>query len=167
MESFQKKSTRYLLSVLLAYAVLVAPHKGEFWPFSIYPMFSKAGQPWSRAIVRDMSSVPDSLRWKTTTLNNLQGSPVSLQDYGVDQIDYANYVSKTKNWTWDRQWALQQMFGEENIKDKHLMVIKVSGRFENKDSISTQAEPLFLVTADTVLGNPRLFATENHSTDNE
>lgn len=167
MKSFQKKSTRYLLSALLAFAILVAPHEGEFWPFSIYPMFSKAGKTWNRAIVRDMSSVPDSLHWETTDLYNLPGSPVSLQKYGVDQIDYANYVSKTKNWTWERQLAFQQMFGKENIKDKRLMVIKVSGWFENKDSITTQAIPLFLVTADTVYSNPGLLASSNHSQGND
>lgn len=118
MESFQKKSTRYLLSVVVVYALLVASHQGEFWPFSIYPMFSQAGKPWSRAIMRDMSSTPENKRWETTTLDNLHGVPVSLREYGVDQIDYANYVSKTTDWTWDRKSAFQQMLGKENIQEK-------------------------------------------------
>jgi hypothetical protein len=45
--------------ILLIYAVLVASHEGEFWPFSIYPMFSQAGNPWTRAMVIDVTDLPD------------------------------------------------------------------------------------------------------------
>ncbi len=103
-----------------------------------------------------MTPTPDSLRWQTTNIANLQGTPVSLQDFGVDQIDYANFVSKTNEWTWSRKLALQQMFGKENIAERRLMVVKVSGRFEKQDSIIVQAMPMFLVTADTVYSNPDL-----------
>ena len=37
--------------LFLLSTVLVASHKGEFWPFSIYPMFSQAGNSWSRALL--------------------------------------------------------------------------------------------------------------------
>lgn len=150
MKSFQKKSTRYLLSVLVVFVLLVAPHEGEFWPFSIYPMFSQAGNPWTRALVRDVTETPDSLKWKTTDLENLHGMPVALQDYGVDQIDFANFISKTQHWTPKRKQALQVMFGKENIKDRELMVMKVHGRLIGDDSVMVQADPLLLVTAETV-----------------
>lgn len=165
MGSFQKKSSRYLLFVLVIYAVLVAPHEGEFWPFSIYPMFSKAGQPWTRAIARDMTSTPEQQRWETTDLQGLHGSPVSLQDFGVDQIDYANFVSKTDHWDHKRQTALQQMFGSQNLADKKVMVMKVSGLFNNQDSIVVQAVPLFLVSGDTVRSNPTLSLTDTRDHD--
>lgn len=150
MESFQKQSTRYLLSVLVVFALLLAPHEGEFWPFSIYPMFSKAGNPWTRALVRDVTDTPDNLKWKTTDLETLQGTPVVLQDFGVDQIDFANFISKTKTWTPERKRALQVMFGKENIKDRELMIMKVHGRLIGNDSVTVQADPLLLVTADKV-----------------
>jgi hypothetical protein len=153
MESFQKKSTRYLLSVLLVFTLLVATHKGEFWPLSIYPMFSQAGNPWTRALVRDVSTTPDSLKWETTDLEGLNGNPVALQKYGVDQIDFANFISKTDTWTPERKRALQVMFGKENIKDRELMVMKVHGRLVGDDSVTVQAVPLLLVTAENVVAD--------------
>lgn len=156
MEEFKRKSSRYLLSVLVVYALLVAPHEGEFWPFSIYPMFSKAGKLWTRALVREVSSTPDSLKWQITDLNHLQGSAVTLEDYGIDQIDYANFVSKTIVWDKERKLALQKMFGEGNIGDHKFMIMKVSGWLERKDSVVTCAAPLFLVTKDSVYSNPQL-----------
>lgn len=160
MNSFQKKSTRYLIGVFLIYGLLVAPHEGEFWPFSIYPMFSQAGNPWTRALVRDVTETPDSLKWKTTDLQNLNGSPVALQDYGVDQIDFANFVSKTKEWTPKRMQALQVMFGKENIKDRELMIMKVNGRLVGDDSVTVEAVPLLLVTDQKVEANSELSEKE-------
>lgn len=156
MNSFQKRSTRYLIGVFLVFGLLVAPHEGEFWPFSIYPMFSKAGNPWTRALVRDVTDTPDSLKWQSTDLQNLNGSPVALQDYGVDQIDFANFVSKTKEWTPRRKQALQVMFGKENIKERELMVMKVHGRLVGDDSVTVEAVPLLLMTDQNVKANTNL-----------
>lgn len=156
MNSFQEKSTRYLIAVFIVYGLLVAPHEGEFWPFSIYPMFSKAGNPWTRALVRDVTNTPDSLKWQSTDLQSLNGSPVALQDYGVDQIDFANFVSKTKEWTPQRKQALQVMFGKGNIKDRELMVMKVNGRIVGDDSVTVEAVPLLLVTDQEVETNTNL-----------
>lgn len=151
MKSFQKKSTQYLFGVLAVFALLVAPHEGEFWPLSIYPMFSKAGNPWTRALVRDFTATPDSLKWKSTDLEGLNGTPVALQEYGVDQIDFANFVSKTETWTPKRKRALQIMFRKENIKDRKIMVMKVQGRLVDNDSVTVEAIPLLLVTAENVV----------------
>lgn len=156
MRSFKKKSTQYLLATLLVFALLVAPHQGEFWPFSIYPMFSKAGKPWTRALVRDVTATSDNHKWQTFNFNELQGSPVALQSFGIDAIDFANFVSKTDLWDWKRRQALQKMFGIDQIGDRELMVMKVSGRLVGQDSVAVTPTPLMLVTADTVIGNPNL-----------
>ena len=58
--TFRRKALRITLGTLIVYALLVATHLGEFWPFSIYPMFSQAGNPWSRAVVREMPPGTDS-----------------------------------------------------------------------------------------------------------
>lgn len=155
MESFQKKSAQYLLSVLVIFAVLVAPHEGEFWPFSIYPMFSKAGQPWTRALVQDVTNNSD-IKWQTINFNELEQTTVALQNYDIDAIDFANFVSKTDSWDWKRRQALQKMFGTEQIGDRKLMVMKISGRLAGQDSVALTATPLMLVTADTVFGDPNL-----------
>ena len=123
--NFIQKSVRITLISFIIYGALVATHEGEYWPFSIYPMFSKAGNPWTRAIVRDVTSVTDTLLWNTTSIEPLQGDPVSMKEIGVDQIDYSNFVSKTKTWNSNRVSALRTMFGEEYISKNDWMIYKV------------------------------------------
>lgn len=57
----QREDLRYAFSQVLppncrrglvVYGLLVAIHLGEFWPFSIYPMFSQTGNPWTGAAER-------------------------------------------------------------------------------------------------------------------
>lgn len=153
---FQQKSLRVLFIVFIVYGVLVATHKGEFWPFSIYPMFSKAGNPWTRALVRDVTEVPDSLLWEVYNLNNLAGEPVSMASIGVDQIDYSNFVSKTKQWDEQRIGALRYMLGEKNFNEKRWMIMKVKGALVGDDSVHVQIIPHLLFVADTTLLNPTL-----------
>lgn len=161
MTSFQKKTKKCIIWVMVIYTLLVATHKGEFWPLSIYPMFSQGGNPWTRALVRDFTTTPDSIKWQNTNFDELSGAPVALQDYGVDAIDFANFVSKTDEWDLKRRKALQKMFGRDQIGDRKLMVMKVSGRLVGKDSVITMADPLMLVTADTVYADPNMALKQN------
>jgi hypothetical protein len=141
---------------LVIFAVLVATHLGEFWPFSIYPMFSKGGRTWTRALVRDVANVPDSLVWQSTGFNDLPGLPVVLPEYGVDQIDYSNFMSKTKNWDRKRVQALRDMFKEENLQGNKWLAMKVSGHLAGKDSVVVEALPFWLLTVDSSYKNPNL-----------
>ena len=141
---------------LIVYGLLVATHLGEFWPFSIYPMFSKAGQPWTRAMVMDVTGLEESEIWERTRLENRVAEPVSVRAQGVDQIDFSNFVSKTENWTDSRKEALQEMFGTENIGSDSWMVSKVQGRLVGEDSVVVNVQPFLLLTSDTVRTNPLL-----------
>lgn len=140
---FRKQAGKILLIVFIINAVLVAGHKGEFWPFSIYPMFSKAGKPWTRALVRDVTHLPDSMIWKTYNYPDLPGDPATTLALEIDNIDYSNFVCKTKNWTAERTAALRFMIGEQHIKDRKLLAVKVSGRLENS-GVTTTAQPYLL-----------------------
>ncbi|MCC5906288.1 MAG: hypothetical protein JJU13_08785 [Balneolaceae bacterium] len=141
---------------LLIYAMLVASHEGEFWPFSIYPMFSQAGNPWTRAMVMDVTDLPDEEIWLNQPLESKAGTPVALREIGVDQIDYSNFISKTENWTDSRRDAVRTMFGPENIGEARWMAAKVHGRMIGEDSVAVQIQPFLLVTADSVYMNPLL-----------
>ena len=90
-----------MLATLVVYALLVATHLGEFWPFSIYPMFSQGGKAWSRAVVLDVSQDIDAINWDTTSTTNLRGEPYALHERGLEAADLANFVHKTR--LWDRQ----------------------------------------------------------------
>ena len=122
----RRRSLRIVGITLLLYLVLVGTHLGEFWPFSIYPMFSQAGRPWSRAIARDVTDV-DSLSWRTVGVQDLPGEPVALTDYGVDPIDLANYVSKTREWTDERVRGFWTMFRGDRLGNERILVLRVRG----------------------------------------
>jgi len=136
--------------------LLVATHLGEFWPFSIYPMFSKGGRTWTRALVRDVEAVSDSLAWQSVSLNQLKGSPVALPDYGLDQVDYANFVYKTRNWDDMRIQGLRDLFKEENLRNKKWLAMIVRGYLNDADSVVALATPLFILTGDSTFKNPNL-----------
>lgn len=147
---------RITLITFLLSGILLATHEGEYWPFSIYPMFSKAGNPWTRAIVTDVSNVDSSEVWQTTSLNEINGTVESILDAGVDQIDFSNFVSKTKNWDEKRVQALRTMLGEQHFRNEDWMIFKVRGRLVGEDSVTVQVTPYLLFKSDTTLFNPYL-----------
>ncbi|MDX1586597.1 MAG: hypothetical protein R3222_07630, partial [Balneolaceae bacterium] len=76
-----KKFTKYkfiLIAVLVVNIALVATHEGEFWPFSIFPMFSQAGNPWSRGVLERVDNRNDTSIWATKTISDIKDRVVSL-----------------------------------------------------------------------------------------
>lgn len=150
------RASRVLGLCLAAYVLLVAANEGEFWPASIYPMFSVAGWPWTRALVRDVQAVPDSARWRATDLGGLPGRPVVLPEIGIDPIDFANFLSKTRVWDPDRVGGLRSLFTEDLLRSRQLMVYKVRGHLAEGDSVVVEATPFLLLSGDGTARNPNL-----------
>jgi hypothetical protein len=154
--SVPRRGGRLLAATLAVYVALTATHLGEFWPFSIYPMFSIAGGPWTRAIVRDLSDVEPQDRWRASGFRDLPGRPVVLPDLGVDQIDFSNYMSKSVDWDADRLRGLRSMFTEQHLAGRTWMVYKVSGRMVDGDEVDVTATPFLLLTTSETRRNPNL-----------
>lgn len=143
--------------LFLLSTVLVASHKGEFWPFSIYPMFSQAGNTWHRALLIEASPDDASGFWTGKPLNSLnQKNIVPVKRLGVDQIDYSNFISKTEEWTPQRIAALKTLFPEQRLQGKQVIATKATGRLVGRDSVSIILQPMFLIRADTILVNPEI-----------
>jgi hypothetical protein len=155
MTDLHRRSLRLFGGTLLVYALLVATHLGEFWPFSIYPMFSQAGNPWSRAVVRSVPDVPRDASWDTLTVEALPGEPFALEDHDVDNIDLANYVSKTETWNASRRSALQRLF-REDLDEHRLLIMRVNGRLQPDGAVTVRYVPYLYVGADTTALNPAL-----------
>ncbi len=150
-----RKSLRAVGITLLLYALLVGTHLGEFWPFSIYPMFSQAGKPWSRAIVRDVTDT-DSLAWETVDASGLPGEPVGATDYGVDPIDLANFISKTIEWDGDRVAGMRKMFLADRLEDRRILVLRARGEIDSSDSVHVVFTPYVVVDRVGAELNPEL-----------
>lgn len=158
--SLKSKTTRLLVGTFLVYGLLVATHLGEFWPFSVYPMFSKAGRPWNRALVRDVSAstiLPESQRWTPVDFDGLPGAPIQTDILGISQNDLANMVSKTKVWNADRVEGLRVLF-KNQLGNQTLMVYKARGEKTGNSDLPVKIEftPFIMMTPDTTIFNPNL-----------
>lgn len=152
--SVARKASLFLLATLSAYGALVGTNEGEFWPFSIYPMFSQGGKPWSRAIVVEVED--DVIAWDTLSANDLPGEPFGLLEHGIDPIDLSNFVSKTRTWDAERVRGLEHMFQEQRASAKNLLVMRVNGRLLPSDSVEVSFVPYALMTPTTTHLNPAL-----------
>lgn len=152
---FPRRALRIVGGVLVVYALLVATHLGEFWPFSIYPMFSQAGNPWTRAVVRELPSQtdPDTLSWEAVSLQELPGAPYPVDPKGINQNDVANYVSKTDRWTDGRVQGLRSLFTKGRTLSSPLLVLRVRGKLE-ADTVAVTATPVLLFEPDTTRLHP-------------
>lgn len=141
-----RRAGRVILYTLIAYGVLVGANLGEFWPFSIYPMFSKGGNSWSRAAVMDVTNV-DNTSWENHSFTDLPGEPFPLLSHGVDPIDLSNFISKSKRWDEARVAGLRKMFATHSLEDRRLLVLRVNGRITAEDSILVEFVPYALLTS--------------------
>lgn len=134
--------------------MLVATNEGEFWPFSIYPMFSQAGNSWSRSIVRIED--PDAVTWDTLNVTDLPGNPYPLLEHGVDPIDLANFVSKTRHWDESRLRGLRRMFRIDESDVPPIVVYRVTGHITDGDSVQVVFIPYVALGSTTTRLNPSL-----------
>lgn len=154
MSTVYRRAGRLLIGTLVLYGLLVATHRGEFWPFSIYPMFSQAGQPWSRVIVHE---VPQAWTpaWDTVSLDKLHGKPFALKQVGQGNKDISEYVARTKDWTPERISGLRALLSPASSQ-RNLLVIQARGRLSERDSLIVEHVPLLLLKPDTSFVHPRL-----------
>lgn len=153
-----ERAKNVMIGFMIVFALLVATHLGEFWPLSIYPMFSQAGKPWERAIVRTSESNGSQTfaDWDTlSSIEELPGSPFKMAKYNLAQNDFANYLKKTKVWDAKRQAAVLAMFG--GLKpDSTLILYKAGGRMGDDGQVHYQFVPMILVKNQTLEFNPIL-----------
>lgn len=128
-----------VLVVLGTYAALTATHLGEFWPFSINPMFSTAGRPWMRALAREVSETP-SPAWQ----------PVPLDALRAPQNGLTGFVRQTRRWTPDRRDRLLALLGTPLPDGRTLLLYRVDGR----DGPVVTCTPVLFFTSTTLIENP-------------
>ncbi len=145
----KRKSLLLLLGIFIAYAGLVATHEGEFWPFSIYPMFSQAGHPWTRSFVRDVTDETRKIEFKTQTMDELYGDPFILNSVEVHQNDLSNFISKNKDWSESRKNAVRSYFKDE-LDTQKFLIYKINGRLEGSE-VAISYKPVIYLDADTTL----------------
>ncbi len=142
---------------LLINILLVATHLGEFWPFSIFPMFSQAGKEWSRGVVEQVEDSSRADLWETKSISEIENRILPLKDYGIHEIDFANFITKTKVWNEKRLNGMRSTFQIDQYPGEMWLATRVRGYMDERDSVVIEAIPMFLFTADTTIKNPHLF----------
>jgi len=147
---------RTLGGIFLAFGILVSTHQGEFWPFSIYPMFSQAGKPWTRSLVRDVTGNAERVNWQPVTVDELPGQPFAMDKISINQNDVSNFIQKAGTWTPQKVNGMRRLF-EESLAKRSLLLMRVQGRLDqNDDTVQVSFTPYMLMTADTTILNPGL-----------
>lgn len=154
--SYLQSAKKWLLVTFVAYAVMVSTNLGEFWPFSIYPMFSQAGNTWVRSVVRDVSDEDLTIiTWEPRDFLSLDGEPFAVEPEGINQNDVANFVSKSAEWSERRIAALRGLFSR-SLDDRSLLVFRVSGELRDGREVGVLYEPFVLMTPDTTMLHPEV-----------
>jgi hypothetical protein len=156
LSNVNQRSVRIVVGTLVAFILLVATHRGEFWPFSIYPMFSQAGRPWSRTVVRSLpaGTTAADIDWSPARLQDLPGEAFAAEAEDIEAIDLANYVIKTKDWNAERLWGLHHMFADK-LEGRTLLVVRVDGIVDDEE-IMVRFMPYVLLTPAGAILTPEL-----------
>jgi len=149
-----RRALLVMAAVLVLYAGLVTTHAGEFWPFSVYPMFSRAGQPWQRVLVRELAPA-DTLRWRAPIHGEgLPGKPFALKPAGIRFYDLTELVGKTTDWDASRRRALRILF--RDVPDtRPLLLLRARGMLEG-DRVRVVYAPFALLSGEHVRLAPAL-----------
>lgn len=143
--ALNQRALSWIGIIALIGVALVATHEGEFWPFSIYPMFSQAGRPWERSLVRQIDDASDSDIWAQRQLETVIGEPLALAPLDIPQNDLTKLIKTTKRWDEDRVAVLRGMFEAPLSGGARLLLYRVRGDVDGEGHASTSATPFLLM----------------------
>lgn len=123
------------------YAGLVSTHRGEFWPLSIFPMFSLAGRPWRRALMVELPPQTSQVAWTPTTLDALPGTPVSTVEVGVSTNDMSKFVQLTDSWDAEAIETLRELWRPVLEEGRQLLLLRADGHLDG-ETVVTEITPL-------------------------
>jgi hypothetical protein len=157
----KRRAALALGGTFLVYAATVAPYEGEFWPFSIFPMFSRAGKTWTRAMVLDVSALQADHNgelpgWGPWTMDSLPGKPISTRAAKVSTNDLSKYIQRTKEWTDERREGLRTLFASALADGRTLLVLRVTGAPAADGGVTITLTGLVKMNSQEVVVNPTL-----------
>ena len=154
MNERYRRARRTILWSTLVGAILMATHLGEFWPYSIFPMFSRAGRPWRNVLVREVADPAAPGLFTTVAVEDLPGIAFPVAGHGIPQRDLAKLVREESDWQGDSPAKLRGML--EPFADRSwLLVVRVVGPMPEAGRVITEATPFLLLGPDgAVRHNP-------------
>lgn len=161
MSAIRDVQTRGLLAciaLVLAYGALVLTHRGEFWPFSVFPMYSRGMDSWSRPI---LLTLPEGeVNWDDVTLETLPGEVLSMFEPGIQRIELREAFDETEEWDPEGIQGLRALIGEENIRGRHVLLVEARGTLVPEEGVHTVVVPMAVFTSDATMFNPRHYGPD-------
>jgi hypothetical protein len=146
--SWQDASRRFKflgIGLLLVYFLISRFGDGEFWPFSKFPMFSRAGRPWTRALVVELSTpVPDASLQEVWE-KELPGPVFPLHRVHINQDDLSAVVRAITPPVNAQQAAFLAEYFERVRHEKTLVLYSVRGKFRPDRSVRERFTPLAVI----------------------
>jgi hypothetical protein len=155
--SANRRGLRTIAIVFLAYALLVAPHEGEFWPFSIYPMFSSAGNAWERSLIVTPHDVPPSgFTWEESFLSELTGDVVPLRPLAIPQNDLSDFLRRTADWDARQRETVEHLISRARTDSGPIILYRIRGELV-QEGVNVIASPVLLLeSAGKMVLNPAM-----------
>lgn len=150
-----------LMATAVAYVGLVASHRGEFWPFSVFPMFSRAGKPWVRVVLRELEpdAVVGDTTWDTVPREALPGRALGLDEGALDLGLLSRSARKAET------WVAKPEAGQDFVRElgavpegRRVLVVRAHGRLEEGGEVVTAYEPIAVVEDSSLRLSPHLEA---------
>lgn len=158
LEPHRLRTSRAMLAIgvtFAVYVVTVASHLGEFFPFSIYPMFSQAGKPWTRALMVEVEpSTSDA--WGPWTLQDLPGAPFVNDSIGVNTNDLSKFIQLTDDWTDERVATLRKLYAPALADGRSLLLLRGQGKLVGEDEVAIAMTGLIRIDPEQSVVNPAL-----------
>jgi len=154
--TLRQRALTWIAAVVVLAIPVLATHHGEFWPLSIYPMFSAAGKPWTRALAREVTGISEAELWSPRNFpEDLPGKPVLMHTLGVSQNDFSLMMKDTKLWDAAAELRLRKFFGEF-LTSHNVLVFRVTGTLDQDGKMRLNTQPFVLLTRERTLFNPDL-----------
>jgi len=109
-------------------------------------------------VVEQVSDSTRSDLWQTKSITEIEDRILPLKDYGIHEIDFANFITKTKVWNEKRLNGMRSTFQIDQHPGEMWLATRVRGYMNDQDSVVIEAIPMILFTADTTIKNPHLFS---------
>lgn len=155
--SARRRAMQAVGFTLAAWTLAVLPHRGEFWPFSIYPMFARAGRPWTNALVVEVD--PHARRdWGPWTLQDLPGTVYPTQPVGVSGLDVSQLVKLTGSWSDEKIALTRKLFHEALSDGRTLMIVRSDGHLTRDLAVEVEHSGVLMIGPEGSELNPRLRA---------
>lgn len=140
------------VALMTLYGGLVASHRGEFWPFSSFPMFAKAGRVWTRATVRDVGDDVHGVRWSDVEQRELPGRPFPLGAASVDQNDLSALISSGGDRLDGARRSVLERWFRDVRGDRHLVIYAVRGSLDDDGRVQVRYRPVARLGPSGVVG---------------